>query len=363
MRSTGYTIIQGVIVIMRSGFRHLGLKERIKLEGMVIGNLTQTKMAEELGVSRSTISRELKKGAYMKRDGATWKEYEAYSADLGQQRYEETWKNKGPALKVGKDWNLLRFIEDMILNHHYSPMAVLKVIEREKLKFDTKLSLSTIYNYIRDGIFLNLQLRHLPAPRREKGKKKKVQKREFKSRGTSIEERPKFIDDREEFGHWEMDSVVGKQGSKKAALVLTERMTRKEIIEPLKDHTAREVVRALNRIEREYGDKVFRMIFRSITVDNGVEFSDVKGMETSRRNKTKRTRVFYCHPYSSYERGSNENQNRLIRRWIPKGTTFDNITRRELKEIEKWMNHYPREMFGHGTSEELYVEEVAKLVA
>ena len=348
---------------MRRKFKHLGIEERKGLEWMTKCNLSQTEMAAELGVSRSTISRELKKGAYMKRDGATWKEYKAYSADIGQQKYEDTWKNKGPELKIGNDLKLLLFIEDMIINHHYSPTAVLIDIKRENLKFKTALSVSTVYNYIRKGVFPNLELSQLPAPRKEKKTKKKVQKREFESRGTSIEDRPQFIEYRDAFGHWEMDSVVGKRGSKKTVLVLTERMTRREIIEPLKNHTSREVVRALNRIERELGDKVFRMIFKSITVDNGTEFSDFKGMETSRRNKTKRTKIYYCHPYSSYERGSNENQNRLIRRWIPKGTNFDNMTRGEIKEIEHWMNHYPRGMFGYGTSEELYIQEVARLVA
>ena len=344
-------------------YKHLELKQRSKLEGLIEANLTQAEMAEKLGVSQSTISRELKRGFYLKLDGATWKNVESYSCDIAQEKYEEGRQHCGPSLKIGNDLALLRFIEDMIINHHCSPMAVLAIIKRDNLKFKTELSLSTIYNYIRNGVFLNLELKDLPAPRKEKGAKKKVQKREFKVRGTSIEERPKFIDDREEFGHWEMDSVVGTQGSKEAVLVLTERMTRMEIIEPLKNHTAREVVRALNRIERNYSEKKFRMVFKTITVDNGVEFSDVEGMERSRRNKTNRTAIYYCHPYSSYERGSNENQNRMIRRWVPKGNNFDKLTRSDLKEIERWMNNYPRAMFDYGTAEELYQYEFARLVA
>ena len=137
-----------------------------------------------------------------------------------------------------------------------------------------------------------------------------------------IEKRPVEIAERNTFGHWEMDSVVGARGvSKKALLVLTERKTRKEIIFLLKDHTSAAVVKALDRLERKLGKK-FREIFKSITVDNGSEFADWEGMERSRRSKKKRTKIYYCHPYSSWERGSNENQNKLVRRHIPKGRKF-----------------------------------------
>ena len=170
------------------------------------------------------------------------------------------------------------------------------------------------------------------------------------------------MDDREDFGHWEMDTVVGKQGvSKKSLLVLTERKTRKEIIFLLKHHTTKEVVRALNRLEKRTGDKRFREIFKSITVDNGSEFQDYEGMESSRRNKRKRTKVYYCHPYSSYERGSNEVQNKLIRRHVPKGTDLDYLTQREVDRIEEWINAYPRKLFDYRSADELFEEELAKI--
>jgi len=155
---------------------------------------------------------------------------------------------------------------------------------------------------------------------------------------------------------------VGKQGvSKKSLLVLTERKTRKEIIFLLKHHTTKEVVKALNRLERKTGDKRFREIFKTITVDNGSEFQDTKGMEGSRRNKKNRTKIYYCHPYSSYERGSNENQNKLIRRHVPKGIDLDYLTQKDVEEIEDWINTYPRKMFDYLSSEELFKKELAKI--
>lgn len=104
--------------------------------------------------------------------------------------------------------------------------------------------------------------------------------------GTSIELRPKEIQGRDEVGHWEMDTVVGAQGkSKQSFLVLTERKTRYEIVEVLKEHTAAEVVRILDKLERKYTEKGFRRLFKTITVDNGTEFSDFDGLKRSRRNK------------------------------------------------------------------------------
>ena len=117
-------------------------------------------------------------------------------------------------------------------------------------------------------------------------------------------------------------------------------------ITPVPASTSASVVAALNRMERKLGSAAFREMFRSITIDNGVEFADCAGMETSCRRSGTRTHVYYCHPYSAYERGSNENANRIIRRFLPKGTDFSNLTRQKVKEIEQWMNRYPRETLG-----------------
>lgn len=190
---------------------------------------------------------------------------------------------------------------------------------------------------------------------------KKVQVQKRATAGESIENRPKEIEKREIFGHWEMDTVKGKRGvTKSCMLVLTERKTRDEIVIKLKDQGAASVVDALDRLERKWGD-MFYKVFRSITVDNGVEFSDYEGMERSALKEEKRTFVFYCHPYSSWERGTNENNNRLIRRHIPKGVDFEDTTDEEIKYIETWINNYPRGIFDFKTSAELFDEELQKL--
>ena len=171
----------------------------------------------------------------------------------------------------------------------------------------------------------------------------------------SIEERPREINAREEVGHWEMDTVESaKDGSLERVLALTGRVTRNQINIKIKTGEAKMVVAALDRLERKLG-ALFPVVFRSITVDNGSEFADVEGMERScLRPGEKRTTVYYCHPYSSSERGSNEKQNGMTRRRHPKGTDFKKVSRKKLRETTEWINNYPRKMFGFHTAAELF---------
>ena len=106
-------------------------------------------------------------------------------------------------------------------------------------------------------------------------------------------------------------------------------------------------------LERKYG-ALFYKVFRSITVDNGPEFADCAGMERACRRKGARTTVYYCHPYSSWERGSNERQNGMIRRKHPKGTDFATIPASTLKKTEEWINNYPRKIFDFHTAAEVF---------
>ena len=138
-------------------------------------------------------------------------------------------------------------------------------------------------------------------------------------------------------------------------LVLTGRVALREMIVKKKSRTRREVVMALNRLERQYGADFYR-IFKSITVDNGSEFMDYEGMEASCRRKGRRTKLYYCHPYSSWERGSNENANAIIRRFIPKGDRIEDYSTKQIQYIEDWMNNYPRKVLGYRSPNQLFAE-------
>ena len=244
----------------------------------------------------------------------------------------------------------------------YSPAAVVGEIKRLGLTFKTEISEKTIYNYIDKGIFYGISRESLPEHGERKRKYDKVERKKAARapQGESIEERPQEINDRQTFGHWEGDCVCGKKRTKETLFVLSERLTRNEIIIKMPDQTAASVVAALNKLERRFGKK-FSQIFKSITFDNGSEFMDCAGIEKSVYGKDrKRTKVYYCHPYSAYERGTNENINKMIRRFLPKGTDFRKVTAAYIQRVETWINNYPREILGFETSGSLFERYVAE---
>lgn len=341
-------------------FKHLSQNDRIKMETMLNSGHKVVEVAEYLHVHRSTIYREMKRGEYTHRN-SDYTEETRYSSDLGQKNHDWNAQGKGRNIKIGNDRTLAEYIEGKIIEDKYSPEAALAAAE-SGIEFTTSISVRTLYRYIDKGIFLKLTNKDLPVKGKRKKHNKKVKVQKRASAGESIENRPDEVKDREIFGHWEMDTVKGKQGvTKSCMLVLTERKTRDEIIVKLPDQKAASVVEAIDRLERKWGD-MFTKVFRSITVDNGVEFSDYEGLERSVLHEgEKRTFAFYCHPYSSWERGSNENNNRLIRRHIPKGEDFDEKQDRDIEYIENWINNYPRGIFGFKTSAQLFEEEIKKL--
>ncbi len=351
---------------MKKKYRHLTWEDRLYLERLTKQKYSKKEIARIIGCSLATIYNELKRGAYehLKSDLTTEVRYSPQKAYI---TYKAYLKQKGRTPKLEADPELRKYISDMIKGQNFSPEAVLFEIRANNLTFIEEVkSVQTIYSGIRKGLFKDLTMKDMPRHGKSKQKKQRVEKlpaylREQK--GKSIAERPRAVDERESFGHWEMDCVIGKATNKKTALVLTERKTRFEIVERLKSHTAKEVVKALNRLEKKLGSAFYK-IFKSITVDNGSEFKDFIGMEKALRRKHERTSIYYCNPRSPNERGSNENANILLRRFsgLEKGSDFDrNLTYRTCKAAQLWVNTYPRGIFNGKCSMELFYDELIKL--
>lgn len=350
--------------VVSPGSFYTTLTDRIRIEKWLKDGLRVKEIADRLRVDPSTVYRELKRGSYDKLDGKTWKLIPTYSPDIAEQRYQAHLREKGPNLKIGKDHELASYIEQTIIDKDCSPAAVYGYAMEEGRTFKTHISVPTIYSYIKKGVFLNLTQKALPRHGVHKGDYKKVKTKDpaRAPAGESIEKRPTEVKDREEFGHWEMDTVYsGKKKSTVALLVLTERKTRNENIIVVPDRRAETTVRAINALERKLGAEKFGIIYKSITVDNGSEFALADQLEQSCITGDKRTKVYYCHPYSSWERGSNENVNGMIRRRHPKGTDFSKVTAEEIAATENWINSYPRKIFGYKSAGTMFRECLREL--
>lgn len=335
--------------------------ERVKIEFMVKKKYTMQEMSEELGRNKSIISREINRHCERICDYNTgiWKK--VYSAAVAQGKYEYSKKQAGRKCKLSRA--LKQFIEDKILIEKWSPEEVAGYIKVNDIKFDIQPSFQLIYYWIEKGK-LNIKPTDL-VHKAKLEKKEKMEKSEKlpKHKEKSIHNRPKEIDENKEFGHWELDCVEGKKDTKKTYMTLLERLTKKYIVIEMKEHTNSCVTEAINALEEKYGEN-FKKIFKTMTTDNGHEFLNYDNIERSKKDRRrKRTKVYYTDPYSSWQKGMNENCNGILRRFIPKGTDLNKITKEKLDKVLQKINGKPRKILGFMSAEKRFEEEIRKIVA
>lgn len=326
--------------------------ERTKIETLLEQKKKPEEIAETLNRSITAVYREIKRGTVKQLD-TDLKPYTKYLADVGQRKQDKAGHNKGAKIKLKNEISTLKTIENLVIGKKYAPYAISVTLRRTQAHMP--VCTGTIYSYIHKGIIPNVTDRNLTYNVKKKKKSDKEHKRirYQKSGAKSIEDRPKEIKDRTKYGNWEMDTVYsGKDKSKACLLVLTERMTREERIYKIKDRTAGSVLQKINEIEKEIGTERFKSTYRTITADNGSEFALHIDIENSCTENTQRTMLYFCHPFCSGERGSNENANKLIRKYIKKGEDIGQYNDRQIKEIENNINNYPRRLFnGMSTNE------------
>ena len=336
--------------------KHLTYEERFYIEKARKNGDSPKDIAAVLGKHFTTIYKEIEKGTvtFLNYDYSTREEY---CADVAQRKTVERGHNKGIQYKLAGDKPLLTRISGLIKDRHYSPYAVLQALKKESPDSLTMCE-TTLYKYIHLGLIPDVSDRDLYIKaNKKKKKKKKTEKRPCyrKPPEKSIINRPPEIKSRKLYGHWEIDTVYSGQccKNKTALLVLTERKTLEEYYISIADRTMKSVVSALDALEKGMGLNAFRRKFKSITADNGVEFGDGTQIERSvTAPHRKRTKVYFCHPFSSWERGQNENQNRFVRRWVKKGGDLSAYTPEEWEGITAWVNSYPRRKFGGMSAEE-----------
>lgn len=323
--------------------------ERQQLEALYNhARLPVSQIAKKLGFCRQTIYNELKLGSYV-HTCDYWDETR-YSACKAEQLHKCAQTAKGRPLKIGNDYEYAGYLENKIIKDKYSPAAALAAAR--KAGFMTNVCVSTLYSYIEKQVFMDLSNRHLWVKSKKKKRSGSSERRIAHPKLPSIADRPDYINDRSELGHWEMDLVVGKENRGPVLLTLTERVTRQEMIFKLPDKKAATVCSVFDKLEKSTPQ--FKKKFQSITTDNGSEFLVLEKLQQSIHGG-KRFDVWYCHSYSAWEKGSNENHNRMIRRWFPKGTDFTKVTKKRVAEIQEWMNNYPRRILGWNTPNEMAV--------
>ncbi len=292
-------------------------------------------IARDLGRSPSTISRELRRNA---------------DTSDGRYRVEKAIsyaKARRTRSRRGTSWYHPKHVEEVhrLVQRKWSPEQVSRRLRKLGRK---SAGVSTIYRWLaRDrqaGGRSWLQTRQL-SNRYRKGYG--VQDRRGKVAGKRpLEDRPKKAQDRSEAGHLEGDTVMGKDG-KHCLLTLVDRKTRWTRIIKLKARQVSEVNKALIKEV-----KAGRLKMKSLTLDNGTEFHGFNELEEKLGIK-----VFFAKPYHSWERGTNENTNGLIRQYLPKGSCFKDLTQRRCNEIERELNDRPRKVLGFSTPNEAYAEE------
>jgi IS30 family transposase len=262
-------------------YTHFKESERYKLEVLIEQKKKPNEIVSILGRSRSTIYREIKRGTRI-RMGYELKMRKQYRADVAQRDYRAKVTGKEHELKIGKDHRLEEYIRKKLIEDRFSPDAIIGEIKREGLFFEGMISTKTLYNYIDAGIFSGITNETLWEKRkRKKNKYRQVRRTSFTNRkGKSIEKRPKKANDRIEYGHWEGDCLKGPQGRTTSLFVLTERKSLEQIIIKIERSSQEEIKIAIDNLEKKYGSK-FKLKFKSITFDNGVEFLNWKSLEIS----------------------------------------------------------------------------------
>jgi transposase, IS30 family len=342
-------------------FKHLTETERKTIERNY-KKLSISAIAEILGRDKSTISREIKRASviehkvnkYISKDPNCPISIEklVYYAEEGARNYDENRKRCGRKSKIGKCESLIRYVIRKVKSKKKRSIDSAIGHAKEKNYFPGQyVSTKTFYNWIDKGLIEginNFDLLHKIGMKPRNKSKSKERKRIY---GRSIEERPISVKDRVEFGHWEGDLIIGKD-NKSYLCSLVERKTRIGLLFKISSKESKNIVEIIDRLKAEYGDN-FSKIFKTITFDNGSEFADSIGME-----KDNRTNVYYAHPYSSYERGSNENWNGLVRRFLPKGSSFEELSEEAINKILNYINTMPRKLFKYKTAMDLWEEEI-----
>lgn len=315
-------------------YSHLSIIERGQLEALHRLGWSNRAIARELGRHHSTIAREVNRGNL----------HESYSAQSAQQAYHE---RRSSCVSAGKYTAKLAEELNEKLKETWSPE---QIAEKRRVDGKSFVCFKTIYRWLYEGRLAAGEVRVL----RHKGKRRKpVETRGRFLVGTSISQRPKEVRKRSSFGHWELDTVVSSRGKSKAcAATFIERKTRLYVAVKMPDRTAYSMEVAFGVVASQYP----KGTIQTATTDRGKEFACYADLQAIHN-----IQVYFADPYSSWQRGSNENANGLLREFFPKGHDFAAVTDGQLAHAIRLINNRPRKCLGWKSAHEAFMDEVSHL--
>lgn len=309
-------------------YTHLTISERSKIETYLELGYSIRSISKKINRSPSTISRELRR-------------HPNCTAEEAQVRYQANKSNCGAKLKLTAE--LKEAVQEK-LGETWSPEQIAGRI------YPGEISFKSIYRWIYNGL-LEVPFTVL----RQKGKRQKP--RETRGRfniGTPISKRPSEVRKRETFGHWELDTVVSGRGQAKGCVAtFIERKTRWYFGVLIPDRSAASMETAVKLLHKQLPEGAIQ----TATTDRGKEFSCYNVLEQDLK-----IQVYFADAYSSWQRGSNENGNGLLREFFPKKTNFDQVTEQELEQALQLINNRPRKCLGWKTAYETFEEELLRLI-
>lgn len=377
-----------------TNYNHLLKEQRNTIEYLISLNKSFTYIANAIKVDRTTIAKEIKRNRYIKSyyydafdrkgiDSAVdncdklskppyvcnacpnkrycTKHKIYYNASLAQQNYE----NNLVESRIGVD-----ITPDIIDQIESSIVPLIKdkkqsinqvYINHSDVLYFCK---TTFYKYVDLGVF---SLNNLDLPKKVKYKKRKSNKeKDYKRKlailkGRTFEECIDFTIKHPRMSICEMDTVEGKKGGK-VFLTLLIKDTKFMFIRLLDKKDISSVNKEIDKLKKQLGIKLFSKVFRIIVTDNGTEFLDPMHIEIDYNTGKKTTNVFYCHPYSSFEKGSLEHNHEYIRRVLPKGVSLNNLTKEQVQKLETTINNIPRKKLNGQTPYELTKKKYSLLI-
>lgn len=326
-------------------YKRLSFKERVIIQTLIDEEKTKAFIAKKLNRARSTISREINKLVVNKGD--------KYDATLANWLAKDDYLNKRNLDKISTHIKLKFFVYKGLLQG-WSPDQISGRL-KDKYPNDPVMSISyeAIYMHIyrhRQASLNKKLIKLLPYQKLQRRRANAKTKRGSKIKDIiNIKDRPKHIENRQEIGHWEGDLVIGK-GQKSAIGTIVERKSRFVCIIKLKDRKSATVTKQFAKVLQAFNEN----LIKTMTYDNGVEMAKHKDF-------TKQTgiKVYFADPYASWQRGTNENTNGLIRRYFPKRTDFNKVTAKQLKYVQDKLNNRPRKIINYKTPNEIFKQNAA----